>query len=154
MNDRGALGLDADADAGAGVLGGVMGDEGHVRGPVHPHQTPLQALFLDTGDNLAQHLVMGLVDDGLMLIHAKGGSQTDDHLVGSHALGGVAVLSEGHFPGLELCGRGSSRGGSGGAAHLFQNFFDYATQRLFIKRHYLSPLLIRCLPAGWRWGCR
>ena len=149
VDDRGALGLDADTDARAGVLGGHMGDEGNVGGVVHLDDAPLQALLLDTGDDLAEHLVMGQVDNGLNLLGAEGGRQADDHLVGGGALPGLAILGDGQLARGHGDRRRSGGGGAAHLAHLLQDLFNYTAQRIFIKRHdCFTPL--RYLPDGWR----
>ena len=153
MDNCGALGLDADTDAGAGVLGGHMGDEGNIGGVVHLDDAPLQALLLDAGDDLAEHLVMWQVDNGLNLLGAEGGRQADDHLVGGGALPGLAILGDGQLARSRGDRRRSgSGGGAAHLAHLLQDLFNYTAQSVFIKRHdCFTPL--RYLPDGWRWEC-
>ena len=70
LNVARVLGQLGDDVVATGLLGGHMGDEGNIGGVVHLDDAPLQALLLDAGDDLAEHLVMWQVDNGLNLLVA------------------------------------------------------------------------------------
>ncbi len=66
VDHRRAAGLDADADAGAGQLRRLVGDEADVGGAEHPDEAVAQTLLLDAGADLLEYLVVGETDDGLV----------------------------------------------------------------------------------------
>ena len=136
MDNGGTLGLDADADAGTGILSSVMSDEGDVRGTVNLDDSPLHAFFFDTCNDFTQDLVVRQVDHGLVLLISKSGSQTDNDFVSSNTLLGVATLGQGQLAGQS---DGSSSCGSGFHVHLFHNFFDNTAKNINIKRHVCHP---------------
>ena len=92
MDNRGALRLDADANARPGIFSRIMGDKGNVGGAVYPYHAPFQPFFLNAGNNLTQHLVVGLVDNGFCLVNAESRSQADHNLVWRYALWRIALL--------------------------------------------------------------
>ena len=83
-----------------------MRDKRDVGGAVDADDTPLAALLLDAGENLAQDVSVRHVHDVLVLVLAEGGGKSDDDLAGLGALLGLADLGEHHALLAPLGGRG------------------------------------------------
>ena len=85
MDDRGALGLDADADARAREAGGAETKKGRVGRMLHAHDTRARPRFRDAADQLAQDRRQGMAGNGLEELDAEGRADPDHDLAGTVA---------------------------------------------------------------------